>query len=124
MEAQTMSTHAQCATLEGYSSDLLFGGPLFPLGSVSFEDKVWDSIPSLFLMRSLELHSCGIFGNLEEYEVENNYCNVSKFGKLRSGEKVYTGCIFSRWNPENYQVFMVMSHWDGHMVTWVSAARD
>ena len=54
---------------------------MFKLGKVVFEPGTWEAIPSSILLRALELHSCGVFGKLELYEIQNNFENVRRLEK-------------------------------------------
>ncbi len=123
METQLVATHVQCATLENLPSHICDGGPLFQLGKVVLEQRAWEVIPSAYLLQALELHSCGIYGNLEGYEIYHNSHTLRCYEQYDQGIKVYRSCIYSRWNPPNYQPFMVMTYWAIDLVTAVSAAN-
>lgn len=120
--AQHMSTHGQLATLEEIPESVWEEGPLFPLGRVEIESDAWELIPSGYLTRAIELHHCGVFGDIEEYEVRNNLENSKRFNRFILGEVLYTGCIYSRWNPPGYRQFMVFSVAKPELNTYVSAA--
>lgn len=88
-----------------------------------FEPGTWEVIPSSILLRALELHSCGVFGKLELYEIQNNFENLRRIEKIGQGQQIYVGCIFSRWCPHDYLPFNVLSYWTNSMQTAVVAVR-
>jgi hypothetical protein len=123
MDLQAVSTHIRCQSLERLPVTICAGGPLFELGKVVFEPGTWEVIPSSILLRALELHSCGVFGKLELYEIQNNFENVRRLEKIGQGQQTYIGCIFSRWCPRDYLPFNVLSYWTNAMQTAVVAIR-
>lgn len=124
MDLQALSTHIRCQNLEQLPHSVFAGGPLFKLGKVVFEPGTWEAIPSGILLRALELHSCGVFGKLELYEIQNNFENVRRLEKVSRGQETYVGCIFSRWCPRDYLRFIVVSNWTNSMNTAVVAMDE
>ncbi|MCC7339279.1 MAG: hypothetical protein IT422_29655 [Pirellulaceae bacterium] len=123
MKSVKLATHARCATLENLPSRICDGGPLFQLGKVVLEQRAWEIIPSAYLLQALELHSCGIYGDLEDYEIYHNSHTLRSFEEYNEGRSIYRSCIYSRWKPPHYQSFMVMTYWTIGLVTAVTAAN-
>ncbi len=124
MHLENTFVHAQSTTLFNIPPAFCEDGPLFRLGTVTFSPSIWEIVPAMFLGRALDLHSCGIFGDLEQYEIESNYANIQRLEEYQQGSKCYVGAIFSRWCPPGYPPFNVSTYCFSTLFTDVVAKPD
>lgn len=122
MEAQT-TNNTQFANLENLPTYLCDSGPRFQLGRLEFEPWAWECIPSSILTQALDLHACGIFGDVDDHDATMNLRNIEVLVRKQNGEHLYGGLVYSRWNPPSHPSFMVMTDWMRDLVTFVTAAR-